>query len=46
MGNIFIPRLYRFVIFPIALKPGKIHILGDVLSKTPHVEGESILSDV
>ena len=29
--------LGNFGIFPITLKPGKIHVLGDVLSRAPHV---------
>lgn len=27
----------NFVIFPIDLKQGKIHVIGDVLSRAPHI---------
>ena len=33
----WLETLGNFGIFPITLKPGKIHVLGDVLSRAPHV---------
>lgn len=35
-----------FGIFPVTLKPGVVHVLGDVLSRAPHVEGEAVVNDV
>ena len=34
----WLETLGNFGVFPINLKPGKIHVLGDVLSRAPHAE--------
>ncbi len=34
--------LGNFSIFPIILKPGKIHVLGDALSRAPHIAFNSL----
>lgn len=38
----WIETLGNFGVFPITLKPGKIHVLGDVLSRAPHAEDADI----
>lgn len=35
-----------FGIFPITLKPGKIHVLGDTLSRAPHVTNTRVVNDI
>ena len=42
----WIETLGNFGIFPITLKPGKIHVLGDTLSRAPHVKGDVNVNDV
>ena len=38
--------LGNFGIFPITLKPGKIHVLGDALSRAPHAKVNATVNDV
>lgn len=38
----WIETLGNFGIFPITLKPGKIHVLGDTLSRAPHIHVNDI----
>ena len=40
--------LGNFGIFPITLKPGKIHVLGDTLSRAPHasIDDDPVVNDV
>ena len=42
----WVETLGNFGIFPITLKPGKIHVLGDTLSRAPHAKGDASLNDV
>ena len=38
----WVETLGNFGIFPINLKPGKIHVLGDTLSRAPHIKVNDI----
>ena len=42
----WIETLGNFGIFPITLKPGKIHVLGDTLSRAPHVNNNVLINDI
>lgn len=41
-----IETLGRIGIIPTTLKPGKVHILGDALSRAPHAPEGSLVNDV
>ena len=42
----WLETLGNFGIFPITLKPRKIHVLGDRLSRAPHAENVMVVNDV
>jgi len=42
----WVETLGNFGVFPITLKPGKIHVLGDTLSRAPHAEEYPHVNDV
>lgn len=42
----WIETLGNFGIFPITLKPGKIHVLGDALSRAPHAPEDPAVNDI
>ena len=42
----WVETLGNFGVFPITLKPGKIHVLGDALSRAPHAREDPHVNDV
>lgn len=42
----WLETLGSFGIFPLALKHGKIHVFGDLFSKTQKVEEEAVLNNI